>query len=124
MLSPLVSVLAHSQERMAASPPAAGRALRRQSGAVQDQEETPQELDGWERPIIALPKDRKTAPAPRRDISGIGDPGLNGIGMLGAKAMPDDGKRSIKPPYTPLGLQMLAHAKPNSGTRAVLRGHK
>ena len=122
MFSPLFSVLAHSQERMAASPPGGGQGASPQSGAVQDQEETPQELDGWERPIIALPKDRKPAPAPRRDISGIWDPGLNGIGMLGAKAMPDDGKPEHQPPYTPLGLQMLAHAKPNSGTRAVLPG--
>ena len=130
MSSPLFSVFAHSQERMAASlaggqgasPLAVNARGEPQSGAVQDQGETPQELDGWERPIVALPKDRKPAPAPRRDISGIWDPGLNGIGMLGAKAMPDDGKPEHQPPYTPLGLQMLARAKPNSGTRAVLPG--
>ena len=131
VLSPLFSVLAYSQERMASSPAGGGQGAsllavnargEPQSGTVQDQEETSQELDGWERPIVALPKDRKPAPAPRRDISGIWDPGLNGIGMLGAKAMPDDGKPEHQPPYTPLGLQMLARAKPNSGTKAVPPG--
>jgi hypothetical protein len=47
---------------------------------------------------------------------------MNGIGMLCAKAMPDDGKPEHQPPYTPLGLQTLAGAKPNSGTRAVAPG--
>jgi hypothetical protein len=122
VFSPLFSSSAYSQERMAASPSGGGQGASLQSGAVQDQKETPQELDGWERPIIALPKDRKPSPAPPRDISGIWDPGMNGIGMLGAKAMPDDGKPEHQPPYTPLGLQMLTRAKPNSGTRAVSPG--
>ena len=122
MFSPPFSVLAHSQERMAASLAGGGQGASPQSREAQDQEKTPQELDGWERPIVALPRDRKPAPAPRRNISGIWDPGLNGIGMLGANAMPDDGKPEHQPPYTPLGLQMLAHAHPNSGTRAVLPG--
>ena len=119
MFSPVFSAPAHPEERLAA-PRAGMQGASAQSGTAQDQEEGGQELDGWERPIIPLPKDRKPAPAPRRDISGIWDPGLNGIGMLGAKAMPDDGKPEHQPPYTPLGLQMLARAKPNSGTKAVL----
>jgi hypothetical protein len=130
IFSPQFSVLAHPKGRPVALPAGAHRALplavnalgEPQSEAVQDQKEISQELDGWERPITALPKDRKPAPAPRRDISGIWDPGLNGIGMLGAKAMPDDGKPEHQLPYTPLGLQMLARAKPNSGTKAVLPG--
>jgi hypothetical protein len=122
MFSPMFSVLAHPQGRMAASPAGDGQGASVQSGAVQDQEETAQELDGWERPIIALPKDGKPAPAPRRDISGVWDPGLTGIGMLGAKAMPDDGKPEHQLPFTPLGLQILMRAKPDSGTRAVLPG--
>jgi len=93
-----------------------------QSEAVQDQEESPQELDGWDRPIAKLPKDRKPVPAPRRDLSGIWDPGMNGIGIFGAKAMPDDGKPEHQPPYTALGLQMLAGARPNGGANAVLPG--
>src|ERR1700693_4297781 len=85
MFSPPFSVLAHSQERMAASLVGGGQGASPQSGGAQDQEETPQALDGWERPIIAIPKDRKPAPAPRRNISGIWDPGLHGIGVRGAQ---------------------------------------
>jgi len=119
MFSPLLSAKSHPEERRAA-PSHAVHGASAQSGTAQEQEEGGQELDGWERPIVPLPKDRKSAHAPRRDISGIWDPGLTGIGMLGAKAMPDDGKPEHQPPYTPLGLQMLARAKPNSGTKAVL----
>jgi len=119
MFSPLFSAMVHPEKRLAA-PRAVMQGASAQSATAQDQEEGGQELDGWERPILALPKDRKPVPAPRRDISGIWDPGLNGIGMLGAKAMPDDGKPEHQPPYTPLGLKMLARAKPNSGTKAVL----
>jgi hypothetical protein len=131
IFSPLFSVSAHPHERMAALPAGGGQGAaplavnarsEPQSGAVQDQEESAQELDGWERPIVALPKDAKPAPAPRRDISGVWDPGLTGIGMLGAKAMPDDGKPEHQLPFTPLGRQMLMRAKPDSGTRAVLPG--
>lgn len=122
IFSPVLSLLAHPEKRLPA--PAAGvrGATAQLTAATQDQDEGGQELDGWERPIVPLPKDRKPVPAPRRDITGIWDPGLNGIGMLGAKAMPDDGKPEHQPPYTPLGLQMLARAKPNSGTKAVLPG--
>jgi len=122
MFSPMFSVLAHPQGRMAASPAGGGQGASAQSGAAQGQEDSTQELDGWERPIAALPKDGKPVPAPRRDISGVWDPGLTGIGMLGAKAMPDDGKPEHQLPFTPLGQQMLMRTKPDSGTRAVLPG--
>jgi hypothetical protein len=116
MLSLLLPVLGQSQGRRAA---AAGGG---QGAAAQDQEESEQQLDGWERPIKPLPKNQKPAPAPRRDISGSWDPGLTGIGMLGAKAMPDDGKPEHQPPFTALGREMLLRAKPTSGTRSVLPG--
>src|SRR5258707_4782440 len=49
-------------------------------------------LDGWGRPITALAKDRKAAPAPRHDISGIWDaPDMSGNQVLGAKPVPGDG---------------------------------
>lgn len=89
-----------------------------QSSATSDQEAL-SALDGWERPITPLPTDRKPSPAPRRDLSGIWDPGLNGIGMFGAKAMPDDGKPEHEPPYTPAGLEALQLTKPNGGRRGV-----
>jgi hypothetical protein len=91
-----------------------------QSGAVNDREEESQQLDGWGRPISALPKDRKPAPAPPHDLSGIWDPGLTGIGMLGAKAMPEDGKPEHQLPLTALGLERLKRTKPNNGPRAVV----
>jgi hypothetical protein len=122
MFVPIFSILAHSQEPKAASVAGGEQAASSQPIAAQDQGEQGQELDGWERPIAPLPKDGKPAPAPRRDITGTWDPGLNGIGMLGAKAMPDDGKPEHRPPYTPLGLEMSKGAKPNSGTRAVVPG--
>lgn len=86
-----------------------------------DQED--QELDGWGRPFTALPKDHKSAPAPRRDISGTWDPPrLSGIGTVGAIAMPEDGKPEHQPPYTALGLEMLKRTKPASGTRSATPG--
>jgi hypothetical protein len=106
----------------AAAVPAAGgggQGAAPQSAVAQDQEESSQELDGWERPIVPLPKDQKSEPAPRHDLTGTWDPGLTGIGMLGAKNMPDDGKPEHQPPYTPLGLEMLKRTKPNGGLRGV-----
>jgi hypothetical protein len=80
-------------------------------------------LDGWGRPITAPPKDRKAAPAPRHDISGIWDAtDTGGIQQLGAKAMPDDGKPEHQLPYTALGLETLKRTKPSNGIRSVLPG--
>ena len=80
-------------------------------------------LDGWGRPITPLAKDRKAAPAPRHDISGIWDaPDMSGIQQLGAKAAPEDGKPEHQPPYTALGLEALKLTKPSNGTRSVLPG--
>src|SRR6266849_10995188 len=83
----------------------------------------PVDVDGWGRPITAPVGVRKAAPAPRHDISGIWDPGINPIqvlGVLGASAMPDDGKPEHELPYTPLGREALNRTKPSSGTRSVL----
>src|SRR5260370_42464283 len=67
-------------------------------------------------------KDQKAAPAPRHDISGIWDPGNNGIQALGPQAMAEDGKPEHQPPYTPLGLEVLNTHKPSNGVRSVLPG--
>jgi hypothetical protein len=104
------------------SPVARSQAASPQSAGANDQEAPSSALDGWERPIKPLPKDQKPAPAPRRDLSGIWDPGLNGIGMFGAKAMPDDRKPEHQPPYTPQGLEALKLTKPNGGSRGVQPG--
>jgi Uma2 family endonuclease len=53
-------------------------------------------VDGWGRPIDAPAKTGKAAPAPRHDLSGTWEPAngaLDGLGIFGAKAMPEDGKR-------------------------------
>jgi hypothetical protein len=66
---------------------------------------------------------QKSAPAPRHDISGIWDPGIDPIrtlGVLGASAIPDDGKPEHELPYTALGREALNRAKPTSGARSVL----
>jgi hypothetical protein len=79
--------------------------------------------DGWGHAITPPAKDRKSAPAPRHDISGIWDgTDTGGIQQLGAKAAPDDGKPEHQPPYTPLGLETLKSTKPSNGTRSVLPG--
>src|SRR5580704_497223 len=60
-------------------------------------------------------ENQKPAPASPHDISGIWDPGNNGIQPLGPRAMPDDGKPEHQLPYTPLGLETLKAHKPSNG---------
>jgi hypothetical protein len=75
-------------------------------------------VDGWLRPVAVPVKGQKSDPAPKRDLSGIWDPGDAGIQALGPAMMPDDGKPQHQPPYTPLGLEMLKETKPSNGARA------
>ena len=70
-------------------------------------------------PSAAVEK-QKPAPAPIHDISGIWDPGNEGIQPLGPRAMPEDGKPEHQIPYTPLGLEALNTHKPSNGIRSVL----
>ena len=78
-------------------------------------------LDGWGRPITPRPKDQKPGPTPKHDISGIWDPlGVSGVQVLGAGAVPDDGKPEHKLPYTAEGLAALKLTKPSNGIRSVL----
>lgn len=101
-----------------------------QSGAVKGVESAPagtitSDLDGWGRPITGLTKGQKSAPAPRRDLSGIWEPEpahdpVRVLGVLGASALPEDGKPEHEPPYTPSGRKALSLTKPSSGTRSVL----
>jgi len=77
--------------------------------------------DGWGRPMTTPAKDRKAAPTPRHDISGIWDSGDgSGTQILGAKAFPEDGKPEHRLPYTPQGQEALKRTKPGNGTRSVL----
>jgi len=99
-----------------------------QSGAAKEQKAAPAapafvDADDWGHPITAVSTDHKAAPAPRHDISGIWDPGMDAthvIGTQGASAMPDDGKPEHQPPYTPLGREALNRTKPSNGVRSVL----
>jgi len=83
----------------------------------------PVDADDWGHPVTPPSTGKKAAPAPRHDISGIWDPGIDPIkvlGVLGASAMPEDGKPEHQLPYTPLGREMLNLTKPTSGDRSVL----
>ena len=110
------SPLAHSQS---SSP---------QSGTTKDQRtapaaEPPVGVDGWGRPVPAPVKDQKSAPPPRHDLSGTWEPAngfLDGLGGLGAKAMPEDGKPEHRLPFTPLGLEAYRRTKPTIGPRMVV----
>jgi hypothetical protein len=74
------------------------------------------------RPQAGARENQMPAPAPRHDISGIWDPGNEGIQPLGPRNMPEDGKPEHQLPYTPLGLETLNAHKPSNGIRSVLPG--
>ena len=63
--------------------------------------------DGWGQPVKPPVKGQKSDPAPKRDLSGIWDPGDGGIQALGPAAMPDDGKPEHRPPFSAAGLKAL-----------------
>ena len=75
-------------------------------------------LDGWLRPVAPPSPSQSSAPAPKRDLSGIWDPWDAGIQALGPNSMPDDGKAQHTPPFTPAGLEALKDTKPSNGFRA------
>src|ERR1700692_2732339 len=70
-------------------------------------------VDGWTGQPVPKPANSRPGPAPRRDISGIWDPGNGGIQPMGARAMPEDGKPGHDLPYTPAGLAALKLSKPS-----------
>jgi hypothetical protein len=110
------------------SPLARAQTAPPKSGAAKEQKAAPAapvfvDVDDWGHPITPVSTDHKAAPAPRHDISGIWDPGMNAtqvLGTLGASAMPEDGKPEHQPPYTPLGREALNRTKPSNGVRSVL----
>ena len=110
----IISPLARTQT----APPKSGDANNQNAAPA-----TPADVDDWGHPVIAPTKSQKPAPAPRHDISGIWDPGIDPIrviGVLGASAMPEDGKPQHQLPFTPLGRETLNRTKPTSGDRTVL----
>jgi hypothetical protein len=81
----------------------------------------PEPVDYWKQSAAVPAKPRKTGgPAPRRDISGVWDPGEVGIQIFGASAMPADGKPEHALPFTPAGLEALNRNKPNGGSGGAL----
>ena len=80
-------------------------------------------VDGWTGLPVTKPANSQPGPAPRRDISGIWDPGNGGIQAMGAGAMPEDGKPGHDLPYTPAGLAALKLSKPSNGVRSVMPGN-
>jgi hypothetical protein len=79
---------------------------RRQPGAVYDFDK----------------KGEKSAPAPRRDLSGIWEPAKgagDGVQADGAKVMPSDGKPEHELPYTPEGRKAFLANKPTYGFTQV-----
>ncbi len=112
IISPLV--------RPQTAPPRSGTAKEQESAPTSPE---PIYFDDWGHPITPIAKGQKAALAPRHDISGIWDPGMNPtqvLGTLGASAMPDDGKPEHQLPYTPLGREALNRTKPSNGVRSVL----
>jgi hypothetical protein len=102
-------------------PLACSQAARPQSEGRPDQSRRLENRrDGWGRPVKLPVTGQKSDPAPRRDISGIWDPGDAGIQALGPAAMPEDGKPEHRPPYTPAGLEALNRTKPSNGVRMSL----
>jgi hypothetical protein len=67
-------------------------------------------------------KGEKSAPAPRRDISGVWEPAAGasaGINANGAQQMPSDGKPEHELPYTPEGRAAFMAHKPTFGVTMV-----
>jgi len=96
-----------------------------QSAAAENQGAAPdaQAIDGWGRPVPAAAKNQKSVPAPPHDLSGTWEPAngaLDGLGIFGTKAMPEDGKPEHQLPFTPLGLEALSRMKPTFGVRSAL----
>ena len=110
------------------SPLAHSRSAPPQSGVTKDQRTLPTDpvptaVDGWGRPLPAPVKNQKSAPAPRHDLSGTWEPAngfQDGLGGLGAKAMPEDGKPEHQLPFTPLGLEAYRRTRPTIGPRMVV----
>jgi hypothetical protein len=79
-------------------------------------------LDGWGRPVAEPDAKATPAPAPIHDISGIWTPANgpgDGIGGIGARDMPADGKPEHQLPYTPLALEKMQTYKPGNGSKEV-----
>jgi hypothetical protein len=78
--------------------------------------------DGWERIVPDPPKGQTSAPAPKRDLTGIWEPTpryRDGVFATGPKEYPSDGKPEHQLPFTPEGEKAWKSHKPGFGTTAV-----
>jgi len=79
-------------------------------------------VDGWYKEVPVPPKDQKSAPAPRHDLSGIWEPAAGwraGVQQYGAIEYPSDNKPEHQLPFTPLGEKTWKSHKPGFGTTEV-----
>jgi hypothetical protein len=79
-------------------------------------------VDGWYKEMPPPPKDQKSAPAPRHDLSGIWEPAAGwraGVQQYGAIEYPSDNKPGHQLPFTPLGEKTWKSHKPGFGTTEV-----
>jgi len=77
-------------------------------------------IDGWYEEVPVPPADKKAAPAPRHDLSGIWEPAGGwraGVQFLGAREYPSDGKHIL--PFTPEGEKAFKAHKAGFGTNEV-----
>jgi hypothetical protein len=78
--------------------------------------------DGWDRIVPDPPKGQVSAPAPKRDLTGIWEPTpryRDGVFATGPKEYPSDGKPEHQLPFTPEGEKAWKSHKPGFGTTAV-----
>jgi hypothetical protein len=87
-----------------------------QNSSPVDPDELEVHVDGWNRPIPRTAEPPKSAPAPKRDVSGTWEPAegwRNGVQAQGAYNYPMDGKHPL--PYTPEGEKAWKEHKYGDG---------
>ena len=78
--------------------------------------------DGWDRVVPDPPKGQVSAPAPKRDLTGIWEPTpryRDGVFATGPKEYPSDTKPEHQLPFTPEGEKAWKSHKPGFGVTAV-----
>ena len=90
--------------------------IHAQNSSPVDPDELEIHVDGWNRPIPQAAEPQKSAPAPKRNISGTWEPAegwRNGVQAQGAYNYPMDGKHPL--PYTPEGEKAWKEHKYGDG---------
>jgi len=90
--------------------------IHAQNSSPVDPDDIEIDVDGWNRPIPQAAEPQKSAPAPKRNISGTWEPAegwRNGVQAQGAYNYPMDGKHPL--PYTPEGEKAWKEHKYGDG---------